>query len=251
MTQQIAPLELDASSVSEMIPKDELQILRAAGYGRRMGPGRKAALLVVDFTYGFCGPRDVPLPVAIDHDRRACGEAAWRCVEPVAHLLTQARASGSPVAFSRMRDGTEPGFVPGLWALKNHRAQDAQDAAGTRPGANEIVEELQPLGGEYVLSKDAPSMFNGTNLLRYLTQREVDTVVVCGGVTSGCVYATVLDAFSYGLRPIVVIDGTFDRSVFLHQTFLFDISMKYGDVTASREAGGLFAPGQGAPAEGR
>ena len=101
--------------------------------------------------------------------------------------------------------------------------------------AYEIVPELRPLEHESVIVKSAPSAFFGTDLVSYLVFHNVDTVIVTGTVTSGCVRDTVLDAFNYNYRVIVPVEGVCDRGMTSHKVALFDIHMKYGDVVPMAE----------------
>jgi nicotinamidase-related amidase len=82
-----------------------------------------------------------------------------------------------------------------------------------------------------VFSKNKPSLFFGTGLLPYLIAHRIDSLIICGGTSSGCIYATAVDGFSHNFKVAVVADATFDRIQTAHWVFLADIDMKYGDVT--------------------
>jgi nicotinamidase-related amidase len=103
------------------------------------------------------------------------------------------------------------------------------------PEAYQIIPELQPLPTESVLVKAAPSAFYGTGLLSQLVYHNVDTVILTGTVTSGCVRATAVDAFSNGFRVAVVIEGVYDRGRTSHKVALWDIHTRYGDVMSKDE----------------
>jgi maleamate amidohydrolase len=216
-------------------PQHDLDVLDAAGYGKRMGFGTSPALLVVDVTYGFCGEGPMPILEAVRENRRACGERAWSKMETMARVLDAAREAAIPVVFSAMRDPESSAFEAGLWGAKNHRTGEtsAPGMAGGR--ANRVVDELRPRPTEMVVSKDKPSVFHGTGLLPYLIGQGVDSLLMYGGTTSGCVYATAVDAFSYNYRTSVIADATFDRVDASHWASLLDIDMKYGDVVDSAE----------------
>lgn len=96
--------------------------------------------------------------------------------------------------------------------------------------ASAIVDELSPETGEYVVRKTVPSAFAGTPLAPWLVTHGVQTVVVAGCVTSGCVRASVLDAMQYGFRPVIVSDCVGDRAIGPHEANLFDMAQKCGDV---------------------
>lgn len=191
----------------------ELDIYQQQNFGNAVGFGRRTALLVVDFTVGFNDPAlfgGGNIDAAV---KRAVG------------LLDFFRASGRPVAFSRIvyaDDGSDAGMfgvkAPGLLALTEH-APDGQ-----------IVPELTPRAGELIVRKQQPSAFYGTGLNAWLVQRGVDTVVVTGSTTSGCVRATVVDALSGNYRVIVARDCVGDRALGPHEANLFDMAQKYADV---------------------
>lgn len=95
---------------------------------------------------------------------------------------------------------------------------------------------LEPLVGEDVLLKRHPSAFFGTELAGMLRFKGVDTVVVCGVSTSGCVRATVLDALCHNFRPMIVGSACGDRSPAIHDANIFDMDSKMGDVVSEKEA---------------
>ena len=227
------PTQLAAELASHVSP-EERTIVEAAGYGRRIGFGQRPALLVVDVTYGFCGDTPKPILESIAEQRRSCGEPAWQAVEQMVALIEQARLTNIPVIFSAMEDPASREYEPGLWGAKNRRgAEDGRARSGTNNRDNQIVAEIAPRPGEMVFAKNKPSMFHGTGLLPYLIARRVDSLIICGGVTSGCVYATAVDGFSNNYKVAVVADASFDRVQTPHWVFLLDIDMKYGDVVTT------------------
>ncbi|MFI6345937.1 isochorismatase family protein [Streptomyces sp. NPDC050560] len=225
-------------------PAAELDVLAAAGYGARMGFGERPALLVVDVTYSFCGATPMPVLDAISRNRRSCGEWAWEAVDAMVRLVDAARAAGVPVVYSTMIDPDSPAYEPGLWGAKNARGTEDSPAAGDGPRGdtprrdNDVVDELRPAPGDLVLAKGKPSIFHGTNLLDHLVARGVDSLIVCGGTTSGCVYASSVDGFSHNFKVTVVRDACFDRVGTPHWAGLLDIDMKYGDVIDTDETVG-------------
>ena len=208
-------------------------VYEAAGYGRRLARGSRPMLLVIDVTYGFVGRVRLPILEAIERYPNACGDAGWAAVEEIAGLLPAARALGRPVIYSA-------GFAKlgtrgvGLWASKHPRASDAP------ADHNEIVAEIAPAADDLVLPKTKPSLFHGTPLVDLLVREAVDTLVVTGGTTSGCVRATVVDAFSYNFPVLVVEDAVFDRGEISHAVNLFDLDQKYANVVTSAEARAYF-----------
>jgi nicotinamidase-related amidase len=131
--------------------------------------------------------------------------------------------------------------VPVFYTTSLRRSGDLRaSAAATRRGSSpgvvavpadyEIHPDFRPHEADVVIEKGRPSAFFGTHLISYLVARQIDTVVVCGESTSGCVRATVVDAHSYGLHVLVVEDCVFDRVVTSHLVNLFDMQAKYADV---------------------
>lgn len=226
-----------AADLQTWLTPDEREIAHCAGYGRRSGWGQRPALLVVDATYGFCGRTPKPILESIAEQRRSCGESAWSSVGKTAALLKQARLSNVPVIFSAMEDPSSPEYEPGLWRTKNRRGtEDVGVNTSSEKGENQIVEEIAPLPGELVFSKNKPSLFFGTGLMPYLISKRIDSLIICGGTTSGCVYATAVDGFSNNFGITVVADASFDRIQTAHWVFLLDIDLKYGDVVPTSAA---------------
>lgn len=204
------------------------EVLAVTGYGARAGLGTHPALLVVDVNYNFCGRFPEPLPAAAIHTRNSCGEAAWNAVRQIEALLPVVRASNIPVIYSTNETPRADGFDSGRWASKNRRR--LEDAAPQHEGGNDIVAEISPQAKDILIRKTKPSVFYGTPLLSHLIELSVDTLLICGGTTSGCVRQTVVDAFSRNFYCGVVEDGCFDRTQASHAINLFDMDQKYADV---------------------
>ena len=217
----------------DVISDRDKEVYRAAGYGARGGLGSSPALLIIDVTYNFTGDRPEPILESIRRFRNSCGEAAWRSIAAIRQLLDTFRPLGVPVIYTKGRQRTLS-LHSGRWLSKNSRAQEDMTDEGQR--GNEIVAEIAPMPGEIVIEKDKPSAFFGTGLASYLVYLGVDTLLVTGCTTSGCVRATVVDAFSYNYRVAVVEEATFDRGEVSHKVNLFDIHSKYGDVISVADA---------------
>lgn len=196
---------------------EELATYRAAGYGQTAGPGSRPALLVVDVTYAFTGDRsgggEYPL---------ACGPPAWEAVDHITRLIEAARSSGVPVIYSRNAPRPTAAEAGG-WSSKLSIDEEP-------PRAHDIVDEIAPRPGDLVVTKSKPSAFFATPLVTWLIQLGVDTVLIAGGSTSGCVRASAVDAFSYNLHPFVVAEACFDRSATSHRVNLFELNQKYATV---------------------
>jgi maleamate amidohydrolase len=197
----------------------EIQTYQRQGFGATLPLTGPVGLLLVDFVNGFANPQQFGggnIPEAISNS---------------VTLLKAARERGWSIAHSRIvfadDDADQNIFtikVPGMLTLKEHDSASA------------IVPELAPVAGELVVRKTVPSAFFGTSLAAWLTQRGVQTLVVAGCVTSGCVRASVVDAMSWGFRPLVVSDCVGDRALAPHDASLFDMAQKYAAVMSRDEA---------------
>lgn len=207
-------------------------VFTKAGYGHRAGFGTRPALLVIDVNRRFCGG-DAPEPImdSLDRYRNSCGPRAWDAIPRIQEVLYACRAKGVPVFFSTGLTPTVGLFQRGRWADKNPRnVEDLTDPEGER-----IVSSLTPRADELVIAKDKPSVFFGTPLAAYLINLGTDSLLICGTTTSGCVRATVVDAFSLNYRVTVIEDATFDRGEASHAINLFDMNAKYADVVPAWE----------------
>lgn len=200
--------ELDGGVVA-----DALATYSRSGIGRRVGFGERPAVLVVDLQNGFTDPAS---PVGDDLDV---------VVAATAELLAFARQLRLPIAFTAV--GFHPSRRDGEVWLRKMPGLEAL-VEGTR--WCEIDERVRPEPDEPVWRKRASSAFFGTPLLTFLTAARVDTLIVAGCVTSGCVRATVVDAVSWGYRTIVPSECVGDRAAGPHAWNLFDIDAKYADV---------------------
>lgn len=202
-----------------------------AGYGAVGGFGQRPAILVIDATVKFCGDRPEPLAESIKRWRNSCGEVAWQSASRIAEVLAAARAAAVPVFYS-VGSPDASSASSGRWGSKNSR----REVEGTRETSHDhdIIGPIAPMTGDVVITKEKPSAFFGTPLASRLINLGVDTLICCGGTTSGCVRATVLDSFSYNFRTGVIEDGTFDRTQISHLVNLFDMNQKYADVVPAQ-----------------
>jgi maleamate amidohydrolase len=180
----------------------------------RMGFGRAPAIIVVDFIKAYTEPGS-PL----------YAPAVVTAVQATAPLLAAGRKKGLPVIYTRVlyhRNGSDGGlFVRKVPALR--RMVEGEPLA-------DIVPELPPGPDDVILIKQYASAFFGTSLAAMLTAQGVDTLIITGCSTSGCVRATAVDAMQHGFRPIVPRECVGDRHDAPHEANLFDINAKYGDV---------------------
>jgi nicotinamidase-related amidase len=210
-----------------LLSERDRAVYAAAGYGRRAGGGLRPALFVVDVTHDFVGDRPEPIMESIKRFSNSCGEAGWEAMARIAELLAVCREAGVPIFYTRGLDDRSP-LTHGSWGWKKDRDFEA-DPLRAQIG-NRIPDVIAPLETETVIQKTKPSAFFGTPLASYLTRLGVDTIVVTGVSTSGCVRATVLDGFSLNYRVLVAEDGVFDRGELSHLANLFDMNEKYADV---------------------
>jgi maleamate amidohydrolase len=204
---------------SKFIPSEDLKVFEKARHGQPMGFGKKPCLLLVDMTYAFADP-----------DYALCGgELPGQAVLESRALLDAAREKNVLVIYTR---GVSNSFNPADWGASRKRMVNREFKQNK---ANEIVETIAPQQGEIVIEKAKASAFFGTNLLGTLVFHQVDTVIVSGISTSGCVRATVVDAASYNYYVIVPEECVGDRATLSHRVSLFDMHMKYADVLPKAE----------------
>ncbi|MBI2918768.1 MAG: isochorismatase family protein [Chloroflexi bacterium] len=197
----------------------------------RIGFGQRPALIIIDVNYNWVGDRRESILRSIERFPASCGEEAWRAVDHIAGLLPLARARKVPI-FYTTNDFREDILWPGLSPGKGTggRAALSRIERGT-----DIVDEIAPSPGDVVIAKPKPSAFFGTSLIGFLRTLGVDTLLCCGGTTSGCVRATVVDGYSYNYRVAVIEEATFDRAEVSHKINLFDMHAKYADVVPTAE----------------
>ena len=210
-------------------------VFGASGYGARGGFGKRPALLVIDVNYAFCDERPMPILESIKRWRNSCGEDAWVAMPYLKSLIDKCHQKGVPVIYTtgvRRADNWDSGS----WIWKNGRSdEDKASRPATNVDGNEIVAEIAPAPQDIVVLKQKPSGFFGTNMASYLTLLGCDSVIVTGTTTSGCVRATVLDAFSLNYRIALAEEGCFDRSQASHAINLCDMNAKYADVVKTSE----------------
>jgi nicotinamidase-related amidase len=200
---------------------DEIRRI-SANYAERMGLGSRPALLCIDNYNAVFGDRPEPVLEAMARFPSSCGLAAWNAIDPTQRLMAAARRRGLPVIHST-RDSLHAGAnATASTKRKNKGADPAWDYAH--------FAALAPQPGELVIYKMRASVFYGTTLAANLVRLDVNTLIVCGNSTSGCVRASVNDAYMHGYRVGIVEECVFDRNWLSHKVNLFDMNAKYGDV---------------------
>jgi maleamate amidohydrolase len=216
----------------KFITETDKQVFAAGGYGTRGTLGKCPVLLIVDVTYAFTGDIDEPILDSITKWHTSCGDRAWAAMPYIRQLIEAARAKNLPIFYSRGFDDRADGLASGLW--RNSRVAEAAPAS-IPFGSQEIVREIGPELSDVVIQKAAPSVFFGTPFDAYLAALGADSIIICGTTTSGCVRATVVDAFSSGLRVVVAEEACFDRGEASHAIALFDLNAKYADILPTNE----------------
>jgi nicotinamidase-related amidase len=206
-------------------------VYAAAGFGHRSGFGTRPAILIIDVQYRTCGETPKPIMEAIKEYKTSCGETGWAAVGIIEQLLALARPRSVPIIYPVVERKNR--FDTGRWKDKIPAIADKTSYIGDR--GTRIIESIAPEPGDVVVSKRYASAFFGTPLMTYLNDLDRDTLFVTGATTSGCVRATVADAFSYGFHVVVVEDGVFARGEVSHAINLFDMDQKYADVISSKE----------------
>ena len=198
--------------------------------------GTRPAILVIDVNYAFVGRKPEHIVESVQDYRTSCGARGWEGVGNIQKLLASGREVGVPIIYTtgttRSRRGTS-------WA---NRAREKESQGVLTPGelehqhiGNTIVEEIGPQSEDLVIAKRGASGFFGTSLIRDLNEMDIDTVLVTGTTTSGCVRATVVDAACYSFYVGVVEECCFDRFEISHRVSLLDMHAKYGIVMSLDE----------------
>jgi nicotinamidase-related amidase len=198
-----------------------LENYASGGFGRPLQPGHRPALIVIDFVRAYLAPGS-PLYAGVEAARDACHE-----------LLVAARAARIPVLHTNVqyqRGGRDGGvFFRKLPALSCFEA-------GVHPELAAFAEGLEPADGETVITKQYASAFFGTSLASTLTSLGVDTLLIAGVSTSGCIRASTVDACQHGFVPLVVREAVGDRHEAPHAANLFDLQAKYAEVVSLARA---------------
>jgi maleamate amidohydrolase len=202
-----------------MSDEEAREVYAKARLGESVTLGSRPAVLVVDFSCGFTDPECT------------LGADMTEQVEATKRLLDAARAKGLPIVFTTI--GYEPSLKDGgLWLQKVPSLGELQ--VGGR--WVEIDPRLEPRGDETIVLKKGASAFFGTNLASILISQAVDSVILCGATTSGCIRATAIDLLQYGYPTLVPRECVADRARAPHEANLFDIDAKYADVVPVEEA---------------
>jgi nicotinamidase-related amidase len=200
--------------------QDDAAFFAERGFGQRIGFGERPALVIIDIVNAFTDPKAM-LGANLDKE-----------IAAIAPLLAMAHERRVPVFFSTVRYDDADLKDAGIWALK-------QKGVTTLKGDGngwQVDQRLDFRKTDTLLFKKYASCFFGTDLVPRLLAHRVDTLIVTGCTTSGCVRATAVDACQNGFRPMVVREAVGDRSAAAHAQSLFDLDAKYADVVSQEEA---------------
>ena len=211
-----------------IISEEEQKAYDAAGFGRPSGIGKRPALLIIDVQYRTIGTTPKPFWESIKEFPTSCGDIGWNAMRNIALLLAEFRRDGWPVLY--------PHVAPKNKSTDGGRlAQKVPSIMNIPEKGYEFPAEIAPREGDVLIPKKHPSAFFATPLASHLIDLQVDTLVVTGCTTSGCVRGSVVDGFAYNFRVLVPHDAVYDRSATSHAVNLFDMASKYADVASTAE----------------
>ena len=212
---------------ASVITADDEARYEAAGFGRPAGSGAHPALLIIDVQYRTVGDTPKPFFDAVQDYPTACGDVGWAAVERIERLLAAFRERSLPVLYPHV--APKEAYDAGRLAAKVPSIMDVPER-GYR-----FVDAVAPGPGDILIPKRHPSAFFATALTSYLIDLGVDWLIVTGCTTSGCIRASVVDAFAYNFHVTVPHDAVYDRSTTVHAANLFDMAQKYADVASTDE----------------
>ncbi|PPR79684.1 MAG: Maleamate amidohydrolase [Alphaproteobacteria bacterium MarineAlpha2_Bin1] len=211
----------------KLISDKEKKAYRAAGFGRKGGMGIKPVLLIIDVQYRTAGSSAKPFWDSIKEYPTSCGDVAWTAIKNISDILKTFRKNNWPIIYPHV--APKKSYDGGQLALKVPEIMNISEEG------YKFVKEVEPTEKDILVPKKHPSAFFGTSLSSYLIDLKADTLILTGCTTSGCIRASVIDAFSLNYKIIVPHDAVYDRSVTSHAINLFDISEKYADVMTSNQ----------------
>ena len=207
-----------------MADHPEADVYAKQQFGQPIALGTSPALIVVDFVNGFLDPDMFGGGNIVD---------AAKATVPV---ISAFRGNGFPIVYTRVVYAAD-GSDAGVWCEKAPRLRELVED----DPCSHVADFIAPQDGDIIIRKTQASAFFGTDLSAILRARGVDTLVVTGATTSGCVRATVIDAISLNFRPVVITDCVGDRALGPHEANLFDIGQKYANMITSDQIGSLFS----------
>jgi len=209
-----------------VLSEDDRKVLELRPPRPRMGFGERPALLVIDMNCGAIG-ENRPIYEQLDEYPGACGTYAWEAIPQMQKVIRVARESGIPVVYTKF-------IFRAIHDLP--RAKDPAYMFSELSPQSEIQPEIAPQPGDLLIETQHHSGFSQTPLLSVLLNKKIDSLIITGCSTSGCVRATVVDATFYQCFKVAVVEEcVFDRVELSHQAALFDLQRMYCDVVSLKE----------------
>ena len=217
-----------------LLTDQDREVYASGVFGGEVGVGEHPAVVVVDVLNKSIGDEPLPILEAMARYGKSCtGEYGWAAIPHMQAVIGAARDAGMPIVYTIPQ---APAARPAETLERfEEKMPGWMDYSGSRNGYT-FADEIAPEPGDIVIEKPTASSFYRTDLEKQLRAAEIDTLIVLGGATSGCVRATVVDAHARGFKINVVEDGVFDRGQETHAMNLFDMQAKYADVISSEEA---------------
>jgi len=213
----------------ELLSENDKGVIEKGGYGKSRGLGKAPLIMVIDLQNNYVG-EDKPILEQMDEWPSGGGETAFAAIENIKKLLVKARERKVPIVYTR---NVQKNIMFDGFSNKTDRDQSkyVEGHFGTL-----IVDGVAPQPGEFVIDKAYASAFYATPLISWLVKLGIDSLLIVGGSTSGCVRATAIDAVSRNFHVAVIEDCVYDRIEISHKVSLFDLWMKYSDVISLEEA---------------
>ncbi|MDP2357006.1 MAG: isochorismatase family protein [Beijerinckiaceae bacterium] len=209
----------------DVIPADVIDLYKH--YKRDLYIGPNACVLAIDLYESAYQGGPKPVAEVSKEYPSSCGINAFNAIPPTQRLFAAARAAGLPIFYSTSE--TRPAAKPGAVKATNRKSPShSADVYEIRP-------EFAPQPGDVVLFKQRASAFFGTPLIAHLAQMGIDTIIIFGESTSGCVRASTVDGYSHGYHMVMAEECCFDRSDISHKVNLFDLHHKYADVMKTEQ----------------
>ena len=219
----------------DLLTETDRIVIKKGGYGQSRGLGKRPLLVIIDAQPNYIGA-DKPITEQLDDWPSGGGEVAWKGIRKIEELKAYAEQFNIPVLYTRNVQKKTIKFD----SFSTKAKRDQTKYIDGNP-ATDILECLAPKASDIVVDKSYASAFFGTPLISYLVKMQVDSLIIVGGSTSGCVRATAVDAVTHNYNVAIVEDAVFDRIDLSHKAALLDLWMKYCDVMPSEDIIAYFA----------
>jgi nicotinamidase-related amidase len=227
----------------KFLSENDKRFIGASGLKKPMGYGKRPALMLIDNWVAVLGTKPLPLEESIKEYPMSTGLVGWEAVKHQKRLLKLCREINIPIIHTTL--DTDPhsprdwmSAVRGDPKKRTMRPLPGEKSATSDPRLFAFTPDLAPIDEEIIIRKSAASPFHGTYLVSALTRFSIDTLLICGESTSGCVRAAAVDGASYCYRVIIVEECVYDRTEACHAINLFDMNQKYGEVRGIEDVTG-------------